>query len=61
MCGTAAKEKRVVRVEDVREFGGHVACDGESRSEIVVPVFGKGGEGGEVSVFFFFLCGEGGS
>ena len=34
-----------MRVEDVREFPGHVACDGESRSEIVVPVFG--GEGGE--------------
>ncbi len=34
----------MVRVEDVREFPGHIACDGESRSEIVVPVFGRGGE-----------------
>lgn len=28
----------MVRVQDVREFPGHIACDGESRSEIVVPI-----------------------
>ena len=38
MCGTAAAEKKVVRVHDVREFPGHIACDGKSRSEIVVPI-----------------------
>ena len=47
MCGTAAAEKKILRVADVREFPGHIACDGESRSEIVVPVLG--GKGGEVS------------
>ena len=42
MCGTAAAEKRIVRVHDVRVFEGHIACDGDSLSEIVVPVFSKG-------------------
>ena len=28
----------------MREFPGHIACDGDSRSEIVVPVFAKDGE-----------------
>ncbi|KAL6715666.1 hypothetical protein ACLMJK_006627 [Lecanora helva] len=44
VCGTAAKEKKVVRVDDVREFEGHIACDGGTRSEIVVPIFSTGGE-----------------
>ena len=34
-----------MRVEDVREFPGHIACDEGSRSEIVVPIL----VGGEVS------------
>ena len=31
-------------VPDVNEFPGHITCDARSRSEIVVPVFGAGGE-----------------
>lgn len=27
---------------DVEEFPGHIACDGDSRSEIVVPVLVEG-------------------
>ncbi len=42
VCGTAAAEGRTVRVEDVHQFPGHLACDGASNSEIVVPLF-KGG------------------
>ena len=38
VCGAAAAENRIVRVQDVREFAGHIACDGDSRSEIVVPI-----------------------
>ena len=38
MCGTAAERGETVLVEDVEEFPGHIACDGESRSEIVVPI-----------------------
>ncbi|NDV78943.1 GAF domain-containing protein [Dysgonomonas sp. 511] len=39
VCGTAWKEQRIVIVEDVEQFPGHIACDANSRSEIVVPLF----------------------
>lgn len=39
VCGTAAAEKRTVRVEDVHQFPGHIACDSASNSEIVIPIF----------------------
>lgn len=29
-------------MEDVRDFQGHIACDGDSRSEIVVPILVHG-------------------
>jgi GAF domain-containing protein len=38
VCGTAAKEREILRVPDVHEFPGHIACDAASRSEIVVPL-----------------------
>ena len=38
VCGTAAAENRTVRVQNVHEFPGHIACDNASRSEIVVPL-----------------------
>lgn len=44
VCGTAWAEGRTLVVEDVEAFPGHIACSGESRSEIVVPVFGEDGE-----------------
>jgi GAF domain-containing protein len=43
VCGTAAAERRTVIVPDVDRFAGHIACDPGSRSEIVVPIFGRGG------------------
>jgi L-methionine (R)-S-oxide reductase len=42
VCGTSAAEERTVIVSDVRAFPGHIVCDARTRSEIVVPVFGKG-------------------
>lgn len=39
VCGTAAREGRTVRVENVRDFPGHIACDGASNSEIVIPLY----------------------
>jgi len=39
VCGTSAKERKAIIVEDVDRFPGHIACDVESRSEIVVPIF----------------------
>lgn len=44
VCGAAAAERRTVVVADVHAFPGHITCDARSRSEIVVPVFGRGGE-----------------
>ena len=39
VCGTAAAEEKTVRVEDVHTFPGHIACDGASNSEIVIPLY----------------------
>ena len=41
VCGTAAAERRTLVVEDVHAFPGHIACDGRSASEIVVPVYDR--------------------
>ena len=41
VCGTAAAERKTVIVDDVHQFPGHIACDPSSKSEIVVPVFGR--------------------
>jgi len=38
VCGTAAERKSTVIVPDVTRFPGHIACDSDSRSEIVVPM-----------------------
>jgi L-methionine (R)-S-oxide reductase len=42
VCGTAAQLRETVIVADVHAFPGHVACDAESRSEIVVPLIHRG-------------------
>ena len=38
VCGTAVAEDRTQLVYDVHQFPGHIACDGASNSEIVVPI-----------------------
>ena len=38
VCGIAAKEKRTIVVPDVTKFPGHIFCDPQSKSEIVVPL-----------------------
>ncbi len=38
VCGTAAEQRVTLRVDDVHEFTGHIVCDPESRSEVVVPL-----------------------
>ena len=42
VCGTAAAEDRTQLVADVHQFPGHIACDGASNSEIVVPIHKNG-------------------
>jgi L-methionine (R)-S-oxide reductase len=41
VCGTAAESHSIIRVDDVTKFPGHIACDGASRSEIVLPLLTK--------------------
>jgi len=43
VCGAAAATGRTQLVEDVHAFPGHIACDGRSQSEIVVPVRDRAG------------------
>ena len=38
VCGTSALYKECLRVDNVHEFPGHIACDGASNSEIVIPL-----------------------
>ena len=42
VCGSAWKERRTIIVPDVEQFPGHIACNSESKSEIVVPLFSNG-------------------
>lgn len=39
VCGTSWKEKKIIIVEDVDKFPGHIACSSLSKSEIVLPAF----------------------
>lgn len=43
VCGTAAARRETIVVPDVTKFPGHIACDPNSKSEIVVPVFDRDG------------------
>lgn len=38
VCGSAAKEKKTFIVPDVNKFPGHIFCDADSKSEIVIPI-----------------------
>jgi L-methionine (R)-S-oxide reductase len=42
VCGTAAAQTTTILVPDVHEFPGHIACDPNSRSELVVPLVEAG-------------------
>lgn len=48
VCGAAAETGRTQLVPDVHAFPGHIACDGRSQSEVVVPVFDR--QGGLIAV-----------
>ncbi|KQM21844.1 GAF domain-containing protein [Novosphingobium sp. Leaf2] len=42
VCGTAAASGETQVVADVHAFPGHIACDADSRSEIVLPIIRDG-------------------
>lgn len=42
VCGTAAESGKTQRIADVHAFPGHIACDANSQSELVIPIFNDG-------------------
>ncbi len=54
VCGVAAEKGETLVVDDVERFPGYIACDSETRSEIVVPVI----KNGEVTAILDVDCGE---
>lgn len=39
VCGTSFYKKEAIIVDNVNEFPGHIFCDGDSKSEIVIPIY----------------------
>lgn len=42
VCGTSYQKKMLLNVADVSLFEGHIACDPDSKSELVVPLMFDG-------------------
>lgn len=42
VCGTAVAQTNTIVVDNVHEFPGHIACDCNSKSEIVIPIWISG-------------------
>ncbi len=42
VCGTSLQQKTILNVPDVHQFEGHIACDSNSNSELVIPLFKNG-------------------
>ena len=42
VCGAAAKQNKTMRIANVHDFSGHIACDSNSNSEIVIPLVVNG-------------------
>ena len=38
VCGSAASSLKTIIVPDVNKFSGHIVCDSDSKSEIVIPL-----------------------
>ena len=38
VCGTAVAQNQTQCIADVHQFPGHIACDAQSKSEIVIPL-----------------------
>lgn len=42
VCGSAARQRKSLVVDDVHSFPGHIACDPSSNSELVIPLISNG-------------------
>lgn len=38
VCGVAYQKRMLLNINDVHKFDGHIACDPDSNSELVVPI-----------------------
>lgn len=56
VCGTAAAQNETLVVPDVHQFPGHIACDGASNSEIVLPIRKNGAVVGVLDIDSPVLC-----
>lgn len=50
VCGTSFVNRETIVVDDVNKFPGHIFCDSNSKSEIVVPIFKNGDVAGVLDV-----------
>ncbi len=50
VCGHCLELAQTIIVPDVHQFPGHIACSSRSNSEIVVPLFHKGGVAGVLDI-----------
>ena len=41
VCGTSARSKQTITVNDVSKYANYISCDSETKSEIVVPIFNE--------------------
>jgi L-methionine (R)-S-oxide reductase len=56
VCADAFNKRETLLVADVNSYPGHIACDGETNSEIVSPIVLKGREGqGDTPIGVFDL------
>ena len=39
VCGNAVKLEKTMKIDDVHQCAGHIACDSASNSEVVVPLW----------------------
>ncbi|KAI0913992.1 GAF domain-like protein [Ustulina deusta] len=58
VCGAAAATQTTQLVPDVEKFPGHIACDGESKSEIVVPIVAGEGDSRKVVAIIDIDCAD---
>lgn len=56
VCGAAAASRATQLVRDVDAFPGHIACDGDSKSEIVVPIVAPSDDGGKLVAIIDIDC-----
>jgi L-methionine (R)-S-oxide reductase len=58
VCGAAASTGETQLVPDVEAFPGHIACDGDSKSEIVVPIIAEKDGSRQVVAIIDIDCAE---